>query len=127
MRHFMADQSPAVEAEFTLLKRHMTPGTGVRGSPRYRCALATLGRVSFPPQNTAQDAWIHDLSKIGAGLNLAKPIQPGTAVVVRLKGGTLILEIPATIIHSTALIDGTWRVGCSFSRKLSAEELDCLL
>lgn len=122
----MAEQSPVVEAEFTLLKRHMTT-SGVRGSPRYRCALATLGRLYFPPQANPEDAWIHDLSKIGVGLNLAKPLDAGTPLVVRLKGGTLVLEIEAKVVHSTPQVDGTWRVGCAFGRKLSAEELESLL
>jgi hypothetical protein len=123
----MADQSPVVEAEFTLLKRHMTPGSGVRGSPRYRCALATLGRVCFPTQQAPEDAWIHDLSKIGVGLNLAKSLAIGTSLMVRLKGGSLVLEIVATVIHATPLVDGTWRIGCTFERKLTADELDSLL
>jgi len=120
------EQIPVVEAEFTLLKRHLV-GSAARGSPRYRCALATLGRLFFSDKNRPEDAWIHDVSKIGVGLNLSRPLETGTELTVRLKGESGVLEIPANVIHSTPQVDGTWRVGCTFGRKLTADELDNVL
>ena len=122
----MADQIPVVEAEFTLLKRHLG-GTGARGSPRYRCALATLGRLFFADGGKPEDAWVHDLSKIGVGLNLSRPLEAGTGLTVRLKGVAGVLEVAANVVHSTPQVDGTWRVGCTFGRKLTADELDNVL
>jgi|SRR5262245_6028937 len=121
----MPEQIAAVEAEFTLL-RAKAVHEGARGSPRYRCALATLGRLSLQDGKT-ENAWIHDLSKIGVGLNLSRALDAGTALVLRLKGETAVLEIPASVIHSTSQADGTWRVGCAFVRKLTADELDSML
>ncbi len=122
----MPEQIPAAEAEFTLLRTKVVRD-GARGSPRYRCALATLGRLLVQGTGKAENAWIHDLSKIGVGLNLSRALDAGTALVIRLKGETAVLEIPASVIHSTPQSDGTWRIGCAFARKLTADELDNML
>jgi hypothetical protein len=117
-----------VEAEFTLLRSHLS-AIKRRASVRYRCNLATFGRVFFPASGATLDTWIHNLSHTGIGINLGCALEVGTAVVIRLKGpseqGTL--ELTARVVHATQEVDGTWRVGCRFENKLSHEELDALL
>jgi hypothetical protein len=123
----VAEQISGIEAEFTLLKAK-GPASGMRAAPRYRCPLATLGRIHFPACDTSEEAWIHDLSKVGAGLILERPLDAGEAVNLKLRGENgVLVDIAATVIHSTPQVDGTWRVGCSFGRKLSSEERDLLL
>ena len=106
----MADQAIPVEAEFTLLKKQLVK-IKRRGSVRYRCNLATLGRLFFPGSGTSEEAWAQNLSETGIGLCLNHPLEPGTVLV----------------IHATLQGDGSWRVGCEFSRKLTGEEMDSLL
>ena len=121
----MPEHLPVMEAEFTLLKKERSENKGVRGAQRYRCRLATLGRLIFGDK--FEHAWVHDLSKLGVGLILSRLLAANTAMVVRLKGDSNCLELPATVVHSTQQVDGSWRVGCTFDRKLTADELDALL
>jgi hypothetical protein len=123
----MADPINTVEAEFTLLKRHFT-GVKRRTDQRYRCPLATLGRLSYP-DGSAEEAWAHNLSESGIGLNMGHALEPGTALLIRLRGsshnGTVAL--PARVVHASPELDGSWRVGCAFEARLSPEALDSLL
>jgi hypothetical protein len=124
----MADpQITAVEAEFTLLQRHFT-GIKRRVAQRYRCPLATLGRLSLP-DGTQEEAWAHNLSETGIGLNMSHSLDAGTRLTVRLRGSVpgRALALQALVIHSTQELDGSWRVGCVFTAKLSQEDLDALL
>jgi hypothetical protein len=122
----MADH-PTVEAEFTLLKRHFT-GIKRRAAQRYRCPLATLGRLSLP-DGTHEDAWAHNLSETGIGLNMGHALEPGTTLLIRLKGTTngALLSLAARVVHATAEVDGSWRIGCAFVDKLGPDQLDSLL
>jgi hypothetical protein len=56
-----------------------------RTAVRYRCALATPGWLSFADGGTLE-AWIHNLSEAGIGLNLPRPLEPGVALAVRMRG-----------------------------------------
>jgi hypothetical protein len=121
----MASSTPIVEAEFTLLKRHV-PTQGLRSTRRYRCDLATLCKVIYPDGAAPDTGWVHDLSKQGISLVLAKELPVGSRLSLRLKGheGGNILEIQATIIHCTPEMDGNWRIGCTLERRLTDDELD---
>jgi hypothetical protein len=123
----LADPITSVEAEFTLLKRHFT-GVKQRVAQRYRCPLATLGRLAFADGRT-EEAWAHNLSETGIGLNMGHALEPGTVLIIRLKGSaqSQALALAAVVIHSTRELDGSWRVGCAFDRKLTPEEMDALL
>jgi hypothetical protein len=117
-----------VEAEFTLLKRHLSEMKR-RSAVRYRCNLATYGRVLFPDGGETLDTWVHNLSETGIGINLSRSLSVGTALVVRLKGPSegVTIKLGARVVHATQEVDGTWRVGCEFETRLSHEELDALL
>ncbi len=124
----MSEEIIPVEAEFTLLKRNLVR-IKRRAAVRYRCNLATLGYLLFPQTGETVEAWVHNLSETGIGLNLSRPLDAGTAVVIRLCGSTdrLAVKLPAQVVHSTKELDGTWRIGCEFGEKLTAEMLDSLL
>src|SRR5438105_1416652 len=83
----MPEKAIPVEAEFTLFKKNMK-GAKVRGAPRYRCALATLGRLILPETSTVTDVWINNLSKNGIGLNVEQAIEEQTPVVIHLKNSS---------------------------------------
>jgi hypothetical protein len=123
----MADQITNVEAEFTLFKQPFS-GLKKRLAQRYRCPLATLGRLSFA-DGTAEEAWAHNISESGIGLNLTHPLEAGTNVLVRLRGSSRngAVALPARVVHATQELDGSWRVGCAFESKLQPEVLDALL
>jgi hypothetical protein len=123
----MADKISAVEAEFTLLKRHFT-GVKRRAAQRYRCPLATLGRISLP-DGTQEEAWAHNLSETGIGLNLSHSLEAGTPVLIRLKGAApgSGLAQAARVVHATEEVDGSWRIGCAFLERLNPDQLDALL
>jgi hypothetical protein len=124
----MSKPTAPVDAELTLLKRHLT-SIPRRNSVRYRSNLATLGQLFFPDSGATQEVWVHNLSEGGIGLNLDRPLEQGTNVVIRLKGTSesLMLQLPARVIHATQEVDGSWRIGCAFETKLGAEELEMLL
>jgi hypothetical protein len=124
----MKEHNLPVEAEFTLLKKNLVK-IRRRTSVRYRCSLATLGRLFFPSTGESQDAWVQNLSDCGVGLNLNQPLEVDTAVLIRLTGTTkdVTLKLPARVAHSTREVDGSWRVGCEFQSKLNPEVLEALL
>jgi len=124
----MTEPLTGVEAEFTLLKHHFT-GIRRRTAKRYRCALATLGKITFPGENASLEAWAHNLSESGIGLNLDRSLPEGVVVNIRLKGPQSdgALTVAAKVAHSTQQLDGTWRVGCAFEQELTPEQLELLL
>lgn len=123
----MAEPSIPIEAELTLFR----PKQKIRrrAAERYRCGLATAGKLFFPANGATQHAWIYNLSVTGIGLNLPEPLESGRDVVIQLRmaGKLEVLKLPARVIHSTAEVDQTWRVGCEFAAPLDAEVLDALL
>jgi hypothetical protein len=122
----MPEKAIPVEAEFTLFKKNMK-GAKVRGAARYRCALATLGRLVFPETGASTEAWINNLSKKGIGLNVDQAIEVQTPVVIHLKNSSKSFRLAGQVIHATPQTDGTWRIGCELLDELTPEILDDLL
>ena len=50
-----------------------------RAAPRYRCPPATLVLVCRPGTEGHLEGWAHELSRSGIGLNLAEPLDVGSA------------------------------------------------
>jgi hypothetical protein len=124
----MSEPVAPVDAEFTLLKRHLT-AIKRRASVRYRSNLATLGQMFFPDKGETEEVWVHNLSETGIGVNLDRSLEAGANVVLRLKGTAdfIMLQLSARVVHSTQEVDGSWRIGCEFEKKLTADELETLL
>ena len=120
--------NPIVEAEFTLLKRHM-PGTSIRGARRYHSDLATLCRMSANPGENGTTAWVHDISTVGIALICPQELAVAAALTLRLRKSDQsgFISISATVIHATPEVSGAWRIGCRFERELSDDELDSCL
>jgi hypothetical protein len=100
-----------------------------RATVRYRGAPASLSQVLLPNSYQALAAWVLDLGLHGTGLQIDRVLEPGTLVLIEMKGPTrdLDLELKARVIHATRQRDGTCVVGCAFARPLSPDELDALL
>jgi PilZ domain len=115
-----------VEAEFTLLRQRFQ-GVRLRKATRYRCGLATLCHVTLPDNGGRYEAWAADLSETGIGFFMNATLEPGTPVVLRLKGSAGDLIRQAQVAHATLQLDGTWCIGCHFAEPLELALLDQLL
>jgi hypothetical protein len=124
----MTESKVAVEAEFTLLRKQIM-GIKRRKVERFRCPIASLGKLHFPDNGSKLEVWVKNLSKGGIGISLNQPLEFGTEVIVCLKSVDQKSSFQKTsrVVHSTQEIDGTWRVGCEFTSELSETELDALL
>jgi hypothetical protein len=123
----MAEPTAPAQAEFTFSGEKIL-AMQRRTAVRYRCALATPGWLTLPDGGTLE-TWIHNLSETGIGLNAGQRLEPGTALVIRLRGPAPGGEVAlgARVVHTTAEADGSWRVGCAFTHRLKAESLAALL
>jgi hypothetical protein len=106
-----------------------SPLSDRRATERYHCAPATLVRLQVPPKQEIQQGWLLDGSLGGVGMLLARPQEPGLAVVIRLStmAGAKVYELPARVIHATAYSGGDWVVGCRLDTPLTQDDLDAVL
>jgi PilZ domain len=123
----MAESTVPIEAELTLFRSKFNK-VRRRTAERYRCALASAGKLFFPGTGETMTAWLNNLSVTGIGLNLPRSLDAGQELViqVRVEGGPPI-KLPARVIHSSSEVDGTWRVGCTFDTQLDDDVLEALL
>jgi hypothetical protein len=123
----MADPTAPAQAKFTFSGEKIL-AMQRRTAVRYRCALATPGWLTLPDGGILE-TWIHNLSETGIGLNAGQPLEPGTALVIRLRGPAPDSEVAlgARVVHTTPEADGSWRVGCAFTHRLKPEGLAALL
>lgn len=123
----MAESTVPLEAELTLFRPKFNK-IRRRTAKRYRCALASAGTLFFPATGESMTAWLNNLSVTGIGMNLPRCLDAGLAlhIQVRVEQGPPV-KLPAHVVHSTAEIDGSWRVGCAFDEPLSEETLETLL
>jgi hypothetical protein len=103
--------------------------TNRRGYVRYQCGPATPGRVQVVDGEEWQCVWVLDLSLGGAGLLLSRPLDPGVALVLRLRSDRRHknYDLPARVAHASRQPDGDWIIGCEFDQRLTDELLDALL
>src|SRR5207244_6295135 len=99
-----------------------------RTADRYRCALASAGKLYFPATGETITAWLNNLSVTGVGLNLPRSLEAGQdlVILVRVEDGPPV-KLPAKVVHATTEVDGTWRVGCHFDAPISDDALEALL
>jgi hypothetical protein len=123
----MAESTVPIEAELTLFRSKLNK-VRRRTAERYRCALASAGKLFFPGTGETMTAWLNNLSVTGIGLNLPRSLDAGQELViqVRVEGGPPI-KLSARVIHSSFEVDGTWRVGCTFDTQLDHDALEALL
>ncbi len=122
----MLETSFPAEAELTLF-RFPPVQHNRRHDGRYRCALATIGKLTLDSGESFH-VLVHNLSATGVGLNVPRPLANGLRVTIRLrpKIGPL-REFTVRVAHCTAEVDRSWRVGCQFETPLGADLLDSLL
>jgi hypothetical protein len=100
-----------------------------RGYVRYQCGPATPGRLQVVHGEEWHRVWLLDLSLGGAGLLLNRPLDPGLALVLRLRSDRQHknYDLPARVAHASRQPDGDWIIGCEFDQQLTDELLDALL
>jgi Tfp pilus assembly protein PilZ len=126
----MSTPSPSIplEAELTLFRNKLS-GFKRRKSRRFRCHLATIGRVQFPDKDVSFDAFVYNLSEGGIGLNMPQALEIGQEIFVRIRitGQAEPSRFHARVMHATEEVDRTWRVGCAFTQPIGQEVLDKIL
>jgi hypothetical protein len=105
------------------------PTENRRAAARWRSAPAAPGVLFLPDDCTTLLGWQTDLSAVGVGLVLSRPLQPDTPIHLELGGPkqARCVCIEARVVRVTAQHNGDWIVGCEFQRQLTDEELDSLL
>lgn len=101
-----------------------------RASIRHVCSLETLCQAADTDEPEQRwPATVCDISLEGIGVLVGEPFRPGTMLGVELTSPDETLEYTmfAKVMHIQELADGRWRAGCSFTRKLTEEELQSLL
>src|SRR5262245_42406045 len=73
-----------------------------RANIRYRCSPATLGRLFVANSYKSVPAWVLNLSTTGIGLQLDRPLEVGTVVLLEIDSPTLDLsvEVGARVVQS---------------------------
>jgi hypothetical protein len=123
----MSESTDPIEAELSLFRPKLNK-VRRRTAERYRCALASAGTLFFPGTGESMTAWLNNLSVTGIGLNLPQALDAGLELViqVRIENGPPV-RLPSRVVHCTAEVDGTWRVGCAFHEPLDPDVLELLL
>ena len=99
-----------------------------RAAVRYPSQSATACHP-VPDGDVLCSARVVDISTTGVGLVVDRFVEPETLLAIELPsdgptpGYTLLVEVR----HATARGEGEWRLGCSFARELSEDELRWLL
>jgi hypothetical protein len=87
------------------------------------CHLLATGRF--------ESAWarIADLSAVGVGLQVGRPIEPGTVLSVELHGVAMVVPrtLTAQVVWTEERPGAVWAVGCRLLERLSDDELRRLL
>src|SRR4051794_12849430 len=70
-------------------------------------------------------ATVRDISVTGIGLVAARRLEAGTALVIKRRDSRLgpVPPLTAEVRQATRLQDGTWLLGCGFSRLLSTNDI----
>ena len=93
----------------------------------YACEVEALSR---PLDSTNVISWgstVVDVSHAGIGLILCYPFKLGTFLAVDLECAQGVRTYLASVAHVNDRFDGTWLVGCEFTRQLTADELQSLI
>jgi PilZ domain len=124
----MSDSTGPIEAELTVLRTQLTAQRR-RANGRYRCALASAGKVVFDATGETMTVWLSNLSITGVAIHLPRALEADEPLMiqVRVPGRAEPIRLAAKVVHCTCEVDGSWRVGCVFTAPLSDEALESLL
>jgi hypothetical protein len=71
---------------------------------------------------------LDNISSGGLAVRVSRPFEPGTLLIIELSDKTkrLTRSFPVQVVHSNAVGNRLWIIGCEFIRPLSEEELQTL-
>src|SRR5262249_3953065 len=100
-----------------------------RANKRYPRGKAAASCLLRDPQGALWPAEVRDISAGGISIALFRPVERGTVLNVELANKVLrfTCRIQVKVLHTRTNADGGWIIGGSFSRKLSASELQALV
>ncbi len=100
-----------------------------RATVRYPAKLRTSWRLYGGQTGDRWSVAVRDISINGIGLVFSFRIECDTLLVVKVQTANENFSRPllVRVRHVTAHADGSWLVGCTFVRKLSAAALQSLL
>lgn len=106
----------------------VAPLSRKRRSNRFLCPLAAIGQLLLPATNQCFRVWLHNVSREGIAVNLSQSLARDLPAVLSLKlTDGRWLRWPARVVHATAEVDGSWRIGCEFAEPLLSEEIEAFL
>jgi hypothetical protein len=110
-------------------KETKSPQNERRGRERLKCKRRPMVRVCAKPERKVYRALIRDATRQGLGIIMERGFEVGTGLAIRLDPGQTdkAAVLMAEVRHSSQLSDGSWLVGCSLARELSAFELFSLV
>jgi hypothetical protein len=123
VRFFMPEPTVIVQAEFSA---RLSPEER-RNATRYFCSCPHPVHLLVRPGASVIKGIISDISAQGIGLLIDRPLRPGTVLVVHLRRDRPSLLQTARVIHSRALPDGAWSVGCELTIPLPEKDLRSLV
>lgn len=99
-----------------------------RASIRYPCDPGTSCRwraTGTEMTRTVGLATVHDISTGGIGLIVHEQFELGTRLTIELRNATqdISRRMQAQVIHTSAVAEEDWRIGCAFDEKLSTSEV----
>jgi hypothetical protein len=96
---------------------------------RYFCDAVAFCQQPSTRQLPPWRARVRDLSIQGMGLLFDRGLAAGTVldVVLENAAGDRSVSVLALVRHGTRMPDGSWLLGCQFSRSLTVLELDDLV
>jgi hypothetical protein len=117
----MIEQAGAVKAELT----QRTPNEERRASVRYPASVQAFCRPLADMASPNYPAQVRDLSTLGIGLAVVRPLEPGALLEVGLSvpGGEVVKTVLARVVHCEAETGDSWLVGCAFVSELDDEAL----
>jgi hypothetical protein len=100
-----------------------------RSFVRFPCATKASFRVVAEKEMPLERARVVDISPVGIGMVLGRPVDVGTLLNLEVPGahGESPLKIIASVARADAAVAGDWSVGCTFFRELTDKELQTLV
>jgi PilZ domain len=95
---------------------------------RFRANMETALKPAGALDSGRIAAHVRNISLGGINLRVTRAFQPGDMLSIELPSanGKTCCDILACVVHSEEELAGEWLLGCTFSRDLSAADLDAL-
>jgi hypothetical protein len=113
-----APAGPALDVECRVAERHPC-----------KLTMSCQPVAARADRDVMWPATVRDISTRGVGLVLGRRFEQGVGLAVEVPGpnGQPAETLLARVVHTTALPEGRWLLGCAFVSELSEDELDAVV